>query len=60
MLNDVPTAYILAALVYLFGVFMVAWFMRVDKRATWTRSIIAGLLFPVTAVLALLYVGDRH
>ena len=60
MLSNISACYVLAAAAYVFGVFMVIWLMRVEKRATWTRSIIAGLLFPVTAIIAILYVGDRH
>ena len=60
MLSNVSGCYVLAAASYVFGVFMVIWFMRREKQATWTRSIIAGILFPVTAVIALLYVGERH
>ena len=59
MLSNISACYVLAAAAYVFGVFMVIWLMRVEKRATWTRSIIAGLLFPVTAVIAI-YVGNRH
>ena len=60
MLSNVSGCYVLAAASYVFGVFMVIWFMRREKRATWTRSIIVGILFPVTAVISILYVGERH
>lgn len=60
MLESVPTAYILAAILYVVTFIGYVVFMRTSRLATWPRVIIAGLVWPITALLACVYIGDNH
>jgi hypothetical protein len=45
---------------YFFTACAVFWHMFVEKTAGTMRATVAAVLWPITALLALLYAADRH
>ena len=46
--------------IYFFTACAVFWHMFVEKNASTMRATVAAVLWPIGALLALLYAADRH
>lgn len=49
-----------ALYLYVVAFIFYVWYMKTEKRATWSRTIIAAILWPVAGVLAIMYSSDLH